>query len=220
MLDGVTIDDPCFDLRRLGRRGRPRHRPAPADHAERAPPSSAPGCTVGPGCFLADVDGRRRRDHRLVAPGRLPRRPRLHRGARSPTCGPAPSSAAGAKAGSFVEIKASRVGKGSKVPHLSYVGDTTIGEDTNIGAGTITANYDGERKYPTHIGSDVKVGSDTVFVAPVTDRRRRLHRRRLDDHQRRSRGRPGRGSRPPGERRGLREPAAARRRPRRARGHA
>ena len=72
------------------------------------------------------------------------------------------------RAGSFVEIKASRVGKGSKVPHLSYVGDTTIGENSNIGAGTITANYDGEHKHPTTIGSDVKVGSDTVFVAPVT----------------------------------------------------
>ncbi len=76
--------------------------------------------------------------------------------------------AEGAKAGSFVEIKASHVGEGSKVPHLSYVGDTTIGEDTNIGAGTITANYDGERKHATTIGSDVKVGSDTVLVAPVT----------------------------------------------------
>ena len=86
----------------------------------------------------------------------------------SRTCGRGTELAEGAKAGSFVEIKASRVGKGSKVPHLSYVGDATIGEDTNIGAGTITANYDGERKHPTHIGNDVKVGSDTVFVAPVT----------------------------------------------------
>jgi bifunctional UDP-N-acetylglucosamine pyrophosphorylase / glucosamine-1-phosphate N-acetyltransferase len=76
--------------------------------------------------------------------------------------------AEGAKAGSFVEIKASTVGKGSKVPHLSYVGDTTIGEHTNIGAGTITANYDGEHKHATVIGDNVKTGSDTVFVAPVT----------------------------------------------------
>jgi bifunctional UDP-N-acetylglucosamine pyrophosphorylase/glucosamine-1-phosphate N-acetyltransferase len=60
------------------------------------------------------------------------------------------------------------VGKGSKVPHLSYIGDTTIGEGSNIGAGTITANYDGERKHPTTIGDGVKVGSDTVFVAPVS----------------------------------------------------
>lgn len=72
-----------------------------------------------------------------------------------------------AKAGSFVEVKASTIGKGSKVPHLSYVGDTTIGEDTNIGAGTITCNYDGVRKHRTTIGSRVFIGSDTMLVAPV-----------------------------------------------------
>jgi len=73
----------------------------------------------------------------------------------------------GAKAGTFVEIKASRVGKGSKVPHLSYVGDTTIGSKTNIGAGTVTVNYDGWEKYPTVIGDEVLIGSDTMLVAPV-----------------------------------------------------
>jgi bifunctional UDP-N-acetylglucosamine pyrophosphorylase/glucosamine-1-phosphate N-acetyltransferase len=76
--------------------------------------------------------------------------------------------AEGARAGTFVEIKNSRVGEGSKVPHLSYVGDATIGRDTNIGAGNITANYDGEHKHPTHIGDGVRTGSDTTFVAPVT----------------------------------------------------
>jgi bifunctional UDP-N-acetylglucosamine pyrophosphorylase/glucosamine-1-phosphate N-acetyltransferase len=73
----------------------------------------------------------------------------------------------GAKAGAFVEIKASRVGRGSKVPHLSYVGDSTIGRDTNIGAGTVTVNYDGWDKHRTEIGDDVRVGSDTMLVAPV-----------------------------------------------------
>ncbi len=76
--------------------------------------------------------------------------------------------AEGARAGTFVEIKNSRVGEGSKVPHLSYVGDATIGRDSNIAAGNITANYDGEHKHPTHIGDDVHTGSDTTFVAPVT----------------------------------------------------
>jgi bifunctional UDP-N-acetylglucosamine pyrophosphorylase/glucosamine-1-phosphate N-acetyltransferase len=76
--------------------------------------------------------------------------------------------AEGAKAGTFVEIKASRVGRGSKVPHLSYVGDAVIGENCNIAAGNITANYDGERKHTTVIGDNVKTGSDTVLVAPVT----------------------------------------------------
>ena len=73
-----------------------------------------------------------------------------------------------AKAGAFVEIKKSTVGRGSKVPHLSYIGDTTIGAGVNIGAGTITANYDGDHKYPTVIGDQVFVGSDSTLVAPVT----------------------------------------------------
>jgi len=76
----------------------------------------------------------------------------------------------GAKAGAYVEIKKSVVGKGSKVPHLSYIGDAEIGDDVNIGAGTITCNYDGEtgKKSKTVIGNDVLIGSDTMLVAPVT----------------------------------------------------
>ena len=73
----------------------------------------------------------------------------------------------GAKAGTFVEIKNSDVGAGSKVPHLSYIGDTEIGEDSNIGAGAITANYDGYLKHRTVIGDRVQIGVDTVLVAPV-----------------------------------------------------
>jgi bifunctional UDP-N-acetylglucosamine pyrophosphorylase / glucosamine-1-phosphate N-acetyltransferase len=73
----------------------------------------------------------------------------------------------GAKAGAFVEIKNSDVGAGSKVPHLSYVGDTEIGEDVNVGAGSITANYDGFRKHRTVIGDHVRIGVDTALVAPV-----------------------------------------------------
>lgn len=75
--------------------------------------------------------------------------------------------AAAAKAGTFVEVKASTIGRGSKVPHLSYIGDATIGEDANVGAGTITCNYDGFRKHHTTIGSRVFIGSDTMLVAPV-----------------------------------------------------
>ena len=74
----------------------------------------------------------------------------------------------GAKAGAFVEIKNSNVGPGSKVPHLSYIGDTDIGERTNIGAGTITANYDGTNKHRTEIGDGAFVGVDTMLVAPVS----------------------------------------------------
>jgi len=73
-----------------------------------------------------------------------------------------------AKAGTFVEIKNSEIGPGSKVPHLSYIGDADIGEGTNIGAGNITANYDGKNKHRTTIGDNVRSSVHTAYVAPVT----------------------------------------------------
>ena len=72
------------------------------------------------------------------------------------------------KIGTFVETKNAKIGAGSKVPHLSYVGDATIGEGSNIGAGTIFANYDGVKKHASVIGSHVRTGSHNVFVAPIT----------------------------------------------------
>jgi bifunctional UDP-N-acetylglucosamine pyrophosphorylase/glucosamine-1-phosphate N-acetyltransferase len=72
------------------------------------------------------------------------------------------------KAGAFVEMKNSEVGTGSKVPHLSYVGDAVIGEQSNIGAATVFVNYDGQEKHRTTVGDHVKIGSDTMLVAPVT----------------------------------------------------
>jgi bifunctional UDP-N-acetylglucosamine pyrophosphorylase/glucosamine-1-phosphate N-acetyltransferase len=74
----------------------------------------------------------------------------------------------GSKAGTFVEIKNSDIGPGAKVPHLSYIGDTEIGERANVGAGTITANYDGKNKHRTRIGAGAFVSVDTMFVAPVS----------------------------------------------------
>lgn len=74
----------------------------------------------------------------------------------------------GAKVGDFVELKNARIGRKSKIPHLSYVGDAEIGEGTNIGAGTIFANYDGENKHRTKIGNSVFVGSNSTLVAPIT----------------------------------------------------
>src|SRR5439155_22413361 len=77
----------------------------------------------------------------------------------------------GAKAGTFVEIKKSRIGAGAKVPHLSYIGDADIGEDTNIAAGNVTANYSHDPDRPkqrTTIGKNVRTGVDNTFVAPVT----------------------------------------------------
>lgn len=73
-----------------------------------------------------------------------------------------------AKAGTFVEIKNSDIGEGTKVPHLSYIGDADIGPGTNVGASNVTANYDGQRKHRTTIGANVKTSVDTTFVAPVT----------------------------------------------------
>ena len=109
----------------------------------------------------------------------------------------------GSKAGTFVEIKNSDVGARTKVPHLSYIGDADIGEDTNLGASTITANYDGYRKHRTTIGV---AGQDERRHDPDRAgraRRRCVHRRRLGDQ----RGRPARGARdrprPPAQPRGL-----------------
>ena len=73
----------------------------------------------------------------------------------------------GAKAGTFVEIKNSEIGAGAKVPHLSYIGDAEVGEGSNLGASTVTANYDGRNKNRTKIGKNVHTGVDTTFVAPV-----------------------------------------------------
>jgi bifunctional UDP-N-acetylglucosamine pyrophosphorylase / glucosamine-1-phosphate N-acetyltransferase len=70
--------------------------------------------------------------------------------------------------GNFVEVKKSRIGRGTKSMHLTYLGDATIGEETNIGAGTVTCNYDGKQKHPTLIGDGVRIGSDTMLVAPVS----------------------------------------------------
>ncbi|HEX6312297.1 MAG TPA: bifunctional UDP-N-acetylglucosamine diphosphorylase/glucosamine-1-phosphate N-acetyltransferase GlmU [Acidimicrobiia bacterium] len=89
------------------------------------------------------------------------------------TCGPfahlRPGSRIGARAhlGNFVEIKNAEIGEGAKVPHLSYVGDADIGPGANIGAGTITANYDGREKHRTTVGRDARIGSNNVLVAPV-----------------------------------------------------
>ncbi len=74
----------------------------------------------------------------------------------------------GSKIGNFVEIKKSTLGKKSKVNHLTYIGDTSIGKSVNIGAGTITCNYDGMKKYKTTIKDNVFIGSNSSLVAPIT----------------------------------------------------
>ncbi|HEY1777284.1 MAG TPA: bifunctional UDP-N-acetylglucosamine diphosphorylase/glucosamine-1-phosphate N-acetyltransferase GlmU [Solirubrobacteraceae bacterium] len=125
------------------------------------------GCTIGPHSTLIDSSLRDRvsvlHSHLLGA--------ELHEG-----CSVGPFAylrpgallREGAKAGTFVEVKNSDIGAGAKIPHLSYVGDADVGEQTNLGAGSITANYDGVAKHRTKIGARVHGGVDTSFVAPVS----------------------------------------------------
>jgi ribose-phosphate pyrophosphokinase len=103
---------------------------------------------------------------------------------------------AGAKAGTFVEVKNSDVGAGAKIPHLSYIGDADVGELTNLGATTITANYDGRAKHRTVIGRDVRTSVDTTLVAPDT----------LGHHGGRAAARPRHRAPAPDQYRGLRRP--------------
>jgi bifunctional UDP-N-acetylglucosamine pyrophosphorylase/glucosamine-1-phosphate N-acetyltransferase len=76
--------------------------------------------------------------------------------------------AEGARVGNFVELKKTVLGRGSKSMHLAYLGDATIGAGVNVGAGTITCNYDGQGKYPTVVGDGAFIGSDSQLIAPVT----------------------------------------------------
>ncbi len=125
------------------------------------------GCVVRPGCRLVSVVAGRDvefRDHSIVLESRL---------GDGASVGPFAHLRPGsvleerARVGNFVEVKKSRLGKGTKAPHLSYLGDADIGPGSNIGAGTITCNYDGEKKNPTTLGKGVFIGSDTQLVAPV-----------------------------------------------------
>ncbi|HJX42217.1 MAG TPA: bifunctional UDP-N-acetylglucosamine diphosphorylase/glucosamine-1-phosphate N-acetyltransferase GlmU [Geodermatophilus sp.] len=129
--------------------------------------SVAPGAVVGPDTTLVDTavgeDAAVVRSHVLGAVVG----PRATVGPFS-YMRPGTRLAAGAKVGAFVETKNVQLGEGSKVPHLSYVGDATIGRGSNIGAATVFVNYDGVAKHHTTVGDAVRIGSDTMLVAPVT----------------------------------------------------
>ena len=126
------------------------------------------GVTIGPGAVLKDCD--------LAAGTRVHAYSVLEGVRTSGPCDigpfarvrPGTELAAGTRIGNFVEVKNTRLGEGSKASHLSYLGDTTIGKDVNIGAGTITCNYDGANKYRTVIEDGAFIGSDSQLVAPVT----------------------------------------------------
>jgi bifunctional UDP-N-acetylglucosamine pyrophosphorylase/glucosamine-1-phosphate N-acetyltransferase len=126
----------------------------------------AAGSVIGPDCTLRDVE---------VGTGASVVRSHAERAQIGPSATVGPFSylrpgtvlKADAKVGAYVEVKASEVGEGSKVPHLSYVGDAVIGRGSNIGASTVFVNYDGREKHRTTVGDDVRIGSDTMLVAPV-----------------------------------------------------
>ena len=125
------------------------------------------GVRVGMGCILQDAEIG---DDVEILPYTLVEGARIDAGARiGPFARIRPGTEIGVEAhvGNFVEIKASRLGAGSKANHLSYLGDSDIGSDVNIGAGTITCNYDGARKNRTVIADGVFVGSASQLVAPV-----------------------------------------------------
>ena len=166
MRDGVTVVDPAstwvdVDVR-LGRDvvlhpGTQLHgATAVDDGAEIGPDTTLTDCLVGGAAQVVRTHGGGAEigPHASVGPFAY-LRPGARLGARG-------------KIGTFVEVKNSDIGEGSKVPHLTYVGDATIGEESNIGAASVFVNYDGVHKHRTVVGSHVRTGSDTMFIAPVS----------------------------------------------------
>ncbi|MFZ5579042.1 MAG: bifunctional UDP-N-acetylglucosamine diphosphorylase/glucosamine-1-phosphate N-acetyltransferase GlmU [Pseudomonadota bacterium] len=128
----------------------------------------APGVSIGPGCQLKDVrlgEGVEVRAHSVLEGASIGAGAIIGPFAR---VRPGSDLAEGVHVGNFVEVKASRIGAGSKANHLSYIGDAEVGAGCNIGAGVITCNYDGANKHKTVIGDDVFIGSDTQLIAPLS----------------------------------------------------
>ncbi len=167
MVEGVTILDPATtyvdDTASVG----PDSVLAPGVVLEGATTIGAE-CTIGLGSHIADS---RLGDRVTLKPYCVLTQAIVEDDAMlGPFCHLRPLSHVGvrAKIGNFVELKKSRIGRGSKVPHLSYVGDAIVAEDVNIGAGTITCNYDGVAKHETRIGKGAFVGTNSSLVAPIT----------------------------------------------------
>ena len=167
MVEGVTLRDPArFDVRGDVCAGRD----VSIDINVVCEGSVVIGndVTIGANCHLRDVTIG---DNAIILPNSMIEEAEIGDGCRiGPFARIRPGTrlAAGVHIGNFVEIKKAAVAQGSKINHLSYVGDATVGARVNIGAGTITCNYDGANKYQTVIEDDVFVGSDTQLVAPVT----------------------------------------------------
>ena len=125
------------------------------------------GVRIGPNCYLRDADigaDTVIESHSIIDGAKVGEACQIGPFAR---LRPAAQLAARAKVGNFVEIKKSTIGEGSKVNHLSYIGDAELGKGVNVGAGTITCNYDGANKFQTIIGDGAFIGSNTELVAPV-----------------------------------------------------
>ena len=166
MLAGVTVVDPASTWMDVSVTFEPDALVHPNTQLHGATHLAA-GAEVGPGCTLTDTAvGAGARVVNTVADGAVV--------GPDATVGPyaylRPGTKLGpkAKAGTYVEMKNAEIGEGTKVPHLSYVGDATIGEYSNIGAASVFVNYDGVKKHHTTIGSHCRTGSDNMFVAPVT----------------------------------------------------
>jgi bifunctional UDP-N-acetylglucosamine pyrophosphorylase/glucosamine-1-phosphate N-acetyltransferase len=165
MLAGVTIMDPASTWIDVDVTLAPDAEILPGTHLE-GHTAIGPGARIGPGCVLRDTS---------VAQDATV----LYTVSDSAEIGPAASVGpfarlrpgtrigSGAHIGTFVELKKATVGEGSKVPHLTYVGDADIGEHSNIGAATVFVNYDGAAKHHSSVGDYVRIGSDTMLVAPV-----------------------------------------------------
>jgi bifunctional UDP-N-acetylglucosamine pyrophosphorylase/glucosamine-1-phosphate N-acetyltransferase len=166
MADGLTLKDPArFDLR--GELSIGRDVTIDVNVVIEGRVTLADGVSIGPNCWLRDCE---------IGPGSevLPNSVldgvRLGAGCHVGPFArlrPGTELADGARVGNFVEVKQARVGAGSKINHLSYVGDAEIGRDVNVGAGVITCNYDGASKHRTVIGDGAFIGSDSQLVAPV-----------------------------------------------------
>jgi bifunctional UDP-N-acetylglucosamine pyrophosphorylase/glucosamine-1-phosphate N-acetyltransferase len=165
MLEGVTVVDPAttwVDVGvQLGRDvllhpGTQLHGATRIDNDARiGPDTTLTDCTIGAGATVVRTHGSASEIGAGASVGPYAYlRPGARLGARG-------------KIGTFVEVKNSDIGEGSKVPHLTYVGDATIGEESNIGAASVFVNYDGVRKHRTVVGSHVRTGSDTMFIAPL-----------------------------------------------------
>jgi bifunctional UDP-N-acetylglucosamine pyrophosphorylase / glucosamine-1-phosphate N-acetyltransferase len=126
------------------------------------------GCAIGQGSILRDAllgDDVKVKPYTVIEKSSVAAKAELGPFAR---LRPASEVMEGAHVGNFVELKKTRLGKGSKANHLAYLGDSDIGQNVNVGAGTITCNYDGKHKHKTQIGDGAFVGSDSILVAPIT----------------------------------------------------